>query len=61
MGVSDTQLCAWVETPSQNAVAEIRQIEIPIPGEGEVLVKLSVTGVWYEFLSVTLSIRTYWK
>ena len=40
------QTCAWVEQPGADAVIEFRDIDIPKPGPGEVLVKLEVSGVW---------------
>lgn len=43
----DRQIGAWVETPGKDARIELRQIEIPKPGVGEVLVKMEVSGVWY--------------
>lgn len=46
MASVDRQIGAWVDTPGKNAIIEFRQIEIPKPGPGEVLVKIEVSGVW---------------
>lgn len=46
MGLPQQQLCAWVETPGPDATIAFRDIEVPKPGPGEVLVKLEVSGVW---------------
>lgn len=43
----ERQIGAWVENPGKDARIELRQIEIPKPGAGEVLVKIEVSGVWY--------------
>ncbi|KAH8691510.1 hypothetical protein BGW36DRAFT_400776 [Talaromyces proteolyticus] len=45
MSLPQKQLCAWVETPGPEATIEFRNIEVPTPGPGEVLVKLEVSGV----------------
>lgn len=47
MTMAQRQLGAWVETPGKQARIEMRQIEIPSPGPGEVLVQMEVSGVWY--------------
>lgn len=47
MNLPEQQLGAWVEAPGKDARIELRQIEIPKPGPGEVLVKIEVSGVWY--------------
>jgi hypothetical protein len=47
------QLCAWVEQPGPKAKIELREIDIPTPGTGQVLVKLQVSGVWYVTLPRT--------
>ncbi|CAH0052298.1 unnamed protein product [Clonostachys solani] len=39
------QVCAWVEKPGPDAKIERRDIAVPSPGPGDVLVKLEVTGV----------------
>ncbi|CAH0024871.1 unnamed protein product [Clonostachys rhizophaga] len=39
------QVCAWVEKPGPDAEIELRDIAVPSPGPGDVLVKLAVTGV----------------
>uniref|UniRef100_A0A8H7N2K2 Enoyl reductase (ER) domain-containing protein n=1 Tax=Bionectria ochroleuca TaxID=29856 RepID=A0A8H7N2K2_BIOOC len=39
------QVCAWVEKPGPDAKIELRNIAVPSPGPGDVLVKLDVTGV----------------
>jgi propanol-preferring alcohol dehydrogenase len=42
-----TQIAAWLEKPQHGARLLIRSdIEVPSPGEGEVLVKLEYTGFW---------------
>ncbi|GAM43339.1 hypothetical protein TCE0_047r18071 [Talaromyces pinophilus] len=45
MGLPQQQLCAWVETPGPDATIAFRDIEVPKPGPGEVLVRLEVSGV----------------
>lgn len=40
-----TQIAAWLEKPEHGARLQIRNdIEIPVPGNGELLVKLDYTG-----------------
>ena len=46
MGIPQQQLSAWVETPGPDATIEFREIAVPKPSAGEVLVKLEVSGVW---------------
>ena len=46
MSLPQKQLCAWVETPGPEAKIEFRDIEVPRPATGQVLVKLEVSGVW---------------
>ncbi|KAF7560763.1 hypothetical protein G7046_g3383 [Stylonectria norvegica] len=45
MNLPEKQTCAWVQQPGPGAVIEFREIEVPTPGPGEVLVKLEVSGV----------------
>jgi propanol-preferring alcohol dehydrogenase len=43
-----TQTAAWLDAPKHGATLRIRHdIPIPEPTEGQVLVKLEVTGFWY--------------
>ncbi|VUC35940.1 unnamed protein product [Clonostachys rosea] len=39
------QVCAWVEKPGPDAEIELRDIAVPSPGPGDVLVKLEMTGI----------------
>ncbi|KAF3023431.1 hypothetical protein E8E15_009471 [Penicillium rubens] len=45
MSLPQKQLCAWVESPGPEAKIEFRDIEVPNPTAGQVLVKLEVSGV----------------
>ena len=41
------QTAAWLEKPQPGARFQIRNdIEVPTPGDGEVLIKLEYTGFW---------------
>jgi NADPH:quinone reductase-like Zn-dependent oxidoreductase len=45
--IPTTQTAAWLEKPQPGARFQIRNdIEVPTPGEGDVLVKLEYTGFW---------------
>lgn len=46
--IPSTQLAGWVEASGPTAHVILRRdILVPQPGPGEVLVKLAYTGVWY--------------
>ncbi|KAL4863686.1 hypothetical protein BDV12DRAFT_189518 [Aspergillus spectabilis] len=45
MSLPRQQLCAWVQTPGPTATLEFRNIALPGPRDGELLVKLEVSGV----------------
>lgn len=47
MASVEKQTGAWVDAPGPNAEIEFRQIDVPKPGAGQVLVKMEVSGVWY--------------
>ncbi|KAH8892865.1 NAD(P)-binding protein [Thozetella sp. PMI_491] len=45
MVIPKKQICAWVERPGPDANIDIREVDVGEPGEGEVLIKLEVSGV----------------
>lgn len=53
-----TQTAAWLDTPKHGATLRMRH-DIPIPeaAEGEVLIKLEVTGFWYTFSALWKDLR----
>lgn len=45
--IPKTQTAAWLKKPEPGARFQIRDdIEVPKPGDGEVLVKLEYSGFW---------------
>lgn len=45
--IPKSQTAAWLEKPQPGAQFQIRNdIEVPVLGDGDVLVKLDCTGFW---------------
>ena len=61
--IPTTQTAAWLEKPQPGARFQIRNdIDVPTPGDGDVLIKLDYTGFWYATISKHLPCmrqRTY--
>jgi alcohol dehydrogenase, propanol-preferring len=46
--IPTTQTVAWIVDPGPNGRLDIRKdVEVGQPGEGEVLVKMECSGIWY--------------
>lgn len=60
MSLPTHQKAIWVDTPGLAAEVYLRDdVEVPVPKEGEVLVQLKCTGVWYVFTHFLLHILLF--
>lgn len=60
MDLPTYQKATWVDTPGPSAEVYLRHdVNVPVPEEGEVLVKLEFTGVWYVLMADCLLTSTF--
>jgi hypothetical protein len=45
--IPPTQKAVWISNPGPNGTVQLRTIPTPQPGDGEVLVKIEYSGIWY--------------
>lgn len=56
--IPTTQTVAWIEDPGPNGRLVIRHdVQVKQPGDGEVLVKMEYSGIWYSFTPAPILLR----